>query len=73
MRILQELADAREALARSSKRPSGVLRVDAPVSLGREVLAPQLPRFLERYPEIRLHMTLHDHFVDPEPGGAARE
>ena len=65
VRILQELADAREALARSSKRPSGVLRVDAPVSLGREVLAPQLPRFLERYPEIRLHMTLHDHFVDP--------
>jgi LysR family transcriptional regulator, regulator for bpeEF and oprC len=65
VRILEELAEARDAIARASKRPSGVLRVDAPVALGRTILAPTLPRFLERYPDIRLELTLRDQFVDP--------
>ncbi len=65
VRILGELNEAREALARTRKRPSGLLRVDAPVALGRSVLAPALPRFLERYPEIEVNLSLRDQLVDP--------
>ncbi len=65
VRILEELKEARDAIARASKKPSGALRVDAPIALGRAVLAPRLPRFLDRYPEIELFLTLRDQFVDP--------
>ncbi|MFT3775701.1 MAG: LysR family transcriptional regulator [Minicystis sp.] len=65
VRILEELKEARDAVARVRKKPAGVLRVDVPSALGRHVLTPKLPLFLERYPEIRLDLTLRDQFVDP--------
>jgi DNA-binding transcriptional LysR family regulator len=65
LRILEELREARDAMARARRKPSGLLRVDAPLALGRQVLAPGLPEFLERYPEIRLDLTLRDQLVDP--------
>jgi DNA-binding transcriptional LysR family regulator len=69
MHILEELHEARDAIARVRKKPSGLLRVDAPIALGRNVLTPKLPAFLERYPEIRLDLTLRDQFVDPTVEG----
>ncbi|NUP12185.1 MAG: LysR family transcriptional regulator [Polyangiaceae bacterium] len=69
VRILQELTEAKEVIARASKKPSGTLRVDAPIALGRAIIAPALPRFLDRYPEIRLDLTLRDQFVDPVAEG----
>src|SRR5687768_5962391 len=54
-RVLRELNEAREVLSRASKRPAGLLRVDAPNALGRAILAPALPRFLDRYPALRVH------------------
>ncbi len=69
VRVLSELREAKEAIARATKKPAGLLRVDAPVALGRALLVPALPRFLERYPEIRLDLTLRDHFVDPVAEG----
>ncbi len=65
VRILEELGEARDALARVRKKPSGVIRVDAPLALGRKVLAPRLPEFLARYPEIKVELTLRDQFIDP--------
>jgi DNA-binding transcriptional LysR family regulator len=65
VRILEELREAREAIARATRRPSGVLRVDAPIALGRVLIAPRLPGFLERYPEIRLELSLRDQKIDP--------
>lgn len=63
--ILEQLHEARAVLARARHTPVGTLRVDAGIALGRSVIAPALPRFLERYPEIRLDLTLHDQLVDP--------
>ena len=65
VRVLEELHEAQDAIARVRKKPAGVLRVDAPIALGRAVLAPKLPAFLDRYPEIRLDLTLRDQLVDP--------
>src|SRR5882762_1340171 len=65
LRILEELRDARDAVARARQKPSGTLRVDAPLSLGRLVLSPKIPDFLRQYPEINLELTMHDTFIDP--------
>lgn len=69
VRIVEELGEATEALARASKKPVGLLRVDAPVSLGRDVIAPSLPRFSARYPDVRINLTLRDQQVDPVAEG----
>lgn len=41
-------------------QPRGLVRVSAPVALGRQHVVPLLPAFLRRYPEIRLELELHD-------------
>jgi DNA-binding transcriptional LysR family regulator len=64
-KILRELEDANVALAGVRATPRGRLRVDAPSALGRYVIAPAIPRFLEAHPELSLELSLRDHFVDP--------
>ena len=44
--------------------PRGLVRVTAPVALGRQWIAPTLPAFLRAYPEIRLELDLGDRFVN---------
>lgn len=44
--------------------PRGLLRVTAPVALGRQHVAPALPAFLHRYPEIRLELDLNDRLAN---------
>ncbi|PTL80392.1 LysR family transcriptional regulator [Vitiosangium sp. GDMCC 1.1324] len=65
VRILDELGEARDAISRSHARPMGRLRVEAPVALGRRVVAPRLPRFLRENPEVQVVLTLRDTTIDP--------
>jgi DNA-binding transcriptional LysR family regulator len=44
--------------------PRGLVRVTAPVALGRQHIAPVIPALLERYPELRLELDLSDRFVN---------
>lgn len=44
--------------------PRGLVRITAPVALGRQHVAPTLPAFLRQYPEIRLELDLSDRFVN---------
>jgi DNA-binding transcriptional LysR family regulator len=44
--------------------PRGLVRVTAPVALGRQHIAPTLPGFLQQWPEIRLELDLSDRFVN---------
>ncbi|WP_275899206.1 LysR family transcriptional regulator [Pyxidicoccus caerfyrddinensis] len=69
-RILAELGEAKESLARSRSRPTGLLRVETPQVIGQLVLTPALPRFFEAYPGVELHLTLRDEVVDPITEGA---
>jgi DNA-binding transcriptional LysR family regulator len=59
-RIEQSFAGVRD-LAGS---PRGLVRVTAPVALGRQHVAPTLTAFLQRYPEIRIELDLSDRFVN---------
>lgn len=61
------LGEARgiQALAGSySARPNGVVRISAPVVFGQAWLAPRLPAFADRYPEVDVRLTLIDRTVD---------
>jgi len=44
--------------------PRGLVRVTAPVALGRQYIAPLLPALLRQYPEIRFELDLSDRFVN---------
>jgi len=44
--------------------PRGLVRMTAPVALGRQHIAPVIPTLLERYPELRLELDLNDRFVN---------
>jgi DNA-binding transcriptional LysR family regulator len=44
--------------------PRGLLRVTAPVAMGRQYIAPVLAPFLQQYPEIRIELDLNDRFVN---------
>jgi DNA-binding transcriptional LysR family regulator len=43
--------------------PRGVLRLTAPVALGRQQLVPRLPAFLRAHPEVRIELDLSDRLV----------
>jgi len=43
--------------------PRGVLRITAPVALGRQQLVPRLPAFLRAHPEVRIELDLSDRLV----------
>ena len=64
-KILHELEDANVSLAGVRAAPRGRLRVDAPSSLGRFIIAPGLPRFMEDHPELSLDLRPSRSLVDP--------
>ena len=45
-------------------KPRGLVRVTAPVALGRQHLAPCVVTFLKRYPDIHIELELTDRFVN---------
>jgi DNA-binding transcriptional LysR family regulator len=59
-RIEQSFAGIRDLAG----EPRGLVRLTAPVALGRQYVAPTLPAFLRAYPEIRLELDLNDRFVN---------
>jgi len=44
--------------------PRGLVRMSAPVALGRQHIAPAIPTLLARYPDLRLELDLSDRFVN---------
>lgn len=63
VRILRELEEA-EAEIVGETRPHGTLRVTAPAVLATRHFSRHIPRFLERYPEMRVEMTLTSQTLD---------
>ncbi|HTE42536.1 MAG TPA: LysR family transcriptional regulator [Steroidobacteraceae bacterium] len=59
-----KLDDAESDLAEARGVPRGRLRIDVPIALGRNFIVPAMPRFLEQYPEISVHLSLNDQAVD---------
>jgi LysR family transcriptional regulator, regulator for bpeEF and oprC len=62
--ILADLADAEDDLGGARVTPRGRLRVDVTASAGRHIIAPALPAFFARYPELELELGSSDRPVD---------
>ena len=58
--IMDEFDDAHDTLAARASGPSGRLRVTASVSYGQIIIAPQLPKFREQFPDVDLELILSD-------------
>ena len=63
VRIINEVDEARLALAQLGS-PSGILRVTVPNGIGRELIIAALPGFLEKYPAVRVVLSMTDRVVD---------
>jgi len=63
--MLGQMRELEGALRDPSGAPSGRLRVDVPAALGRQVIAPALPDFFRRYPEVVIELGSSDRPVDP--------
>ena len=63
-RVLQEVANARQAVDSLVDAPRGKLRVSLPFAFARSLLAPLLPRFSQLYPELTLLLDVNNRRVD---------
>lgn len=62
--ILDALDDADRAVGQHQARPSGLLRINAPMGFGTLEVAQWLPQFLQRYPELKIDLVCNDRLVD---------
>ena len=62
--ILSLIEEADDFVSRRNTKPRGLLKVTVPTSFSRLHIAPYLPQFLERCPDIELDFHLTDNFVD---------
>lgn len=63
-RGLAEIEEAEAEITNLLQAPRGVLRINSPMSFGILHMAPLLPEFQVRYPDVSIDMSLDDRKVD---------
>jgi DNA-binding transcriptional LysR family regulator len=63
-RIVADIINAEASVSAGGVKASGYLRVTAPAGFGRRHVAPLVPGFLARHPDVRLSLNLSDRVVD---------
>ena len=63
-RVLADIAEADAAVSAGRAEPRGILRVALPASFGNQHVAPLVPSFAERYPDVQLALSLSDRTVN---------
>jgi LysR family transcriptional activator of dmlA len=66
-RALRTLRDGSELLESRRVRPGGLIKVVCPVTMARNIFAPLLKEFLERYPDLRVEIEPYAASWDQEP------
>lgn len=64
LRILADVDDAEAEFSQAARHPQGRIRIDLSGAFCRLVLIPALPAFCERYPQIRLEISVSDRQID---------
>ena len=62
--LLGELREAESAVNEATLKPTGVLRVQASLSFSMIVIAPLLPEFTARYPDLRVEIVASNRYQD---------
>lgn len=63
-RILADVDEAEIAVSQAHSAPRGLLKVTAPTTFAHRHVAPHLPEFLDRYPEVEVQLMVNDRVVD---------
>lgn len=64
LNIIQLLGEAEERVRMGRETATGLLRVAAPLSFGIERIAPLLPTFMGRHPDLKVQLLLEDRYTD---------
>ncbi len=64
LELVEALDELESETSASGGEPTGVLRVNVPVTFGNLHLAPLWSQFIERHPKVSLDVTLNDRVVD---------
>lgn len=64
LRVAEEAELAELSVSELQAEPRGEIRIAAPMTFGQRQLAPLLPGFLERHPEVRIDLDLTDRLID---------
>ncbi|QIE43083.1 LysR family transcriptional regulator (plasmid) [Rhodobacteraceae bacterium SC52] len=64
MEILQAVQRAEAQVADSAANLKGTLYVAAPLGAGRRLIAPQIPEFIDSYPQVSVRLRLTDRRMD---------
>lgn len=64
LRALEAIGEAENAVGRRQAKPTGTLRLGVPVVFGRRHIVPRMARFLARYPDVAIDVSMSDGFVD---------
>jgi DNA-binding transcriptional LysR family regulator len=64
LRLLAEIEETENLFRHAAAAPRGKLRLDVPGRIGRLIVAPALPAFLERYPELEIELGVTDRAVN---------
>ena len=63
-RVLAEIEEADAAVSAGRVEPQGAIKVAMPASFGHQHVAPLIPEFASRYPQVRLALSLSDRNVN---------
>lgn len=63
-RLLTDVANVEASVSAGSVQASGHLRITAPAGFGRRHVAPLVPQFHARHPQVRISLNLSDRVVD---------
>lgn len=62
--VVQTLEDAEAAISGFSQAPHGTVQVTAPLGVGKRMVAPLIPEFVDSYPDVSVRLRLSDRKVD---------
>lgn len=63
-KALDDLGEAEQQLHELQVRPTGKLKINAPMSFGTQFLTQPIASFAEQYPEVELEVIFNDRMVD---------
>lgn len=64
LRLIAEVEDAESLFRQEDAQPVGLLRIDVPSRIGRRIVAPALPDFFARYPQVEVDLGMTDRAVN---------
>jgi DNA-binding transcriptional LysR family regulator len=64
LRVIADVEEAEGLFQQRGAKPSGKLKVDVPGRIGRLIVAPALPAFLDAYPDIDIDLGVTDRTVN---------